>query len=284
MSATLLFGKPVAREILKSLQPRVVACKEAGVTPHLAILLVGDDKPSKRYVEKKRRAARYVGIEFTLRYLPETSTTEDCIREIQDLQESVDPSGIIVQLPLPAHVDQQAVLDAVDVARDVDCLTTENGELLGTEETRFEPPTPLSILTLLEKAGVHDVSGKTIAVVGTGALVGGPLIKMLEARGATVLACNKETVDIPGQTTQADILVSGVGKADLIRGEMIKPGAIVLDAGISFLPDGTVVGDVNIDEAVEVASAVTPTPNGVGPVTVAHLLQNTVIAAERRVT
>lgn len=280
MFGKLLKGRPIARELLEQIAVQAQTLRKNGVTPHLGVILVGDDKPSARYVKKKKIAARDAGIEFTLSKLPQKSSSEEVIETVQQMQSTLQLTGLIIQLPLPDHIDTQTVLDAIDPSIDVDCLTTENIQKLESNTGFIAPPTPEAVFTLIHEAGISDVAGKAVTIIGRGPLVGKPLATMMKHRGAIVSVCHSGTSDTDEQCRAGDIVVSGVGKKDLIRGGMIKPGAVVIDTGVSF-EDKKMYGDVNVKEARKHASFVTPTPNGVGPLTVAHLLNNTVICAKR---
>jgi methylenetetrahydrofolate dehydrogenase (NADP+) / methenyltetrahydrofolate cyclohydrolase len=276
----LLKGKPIAREIYKDLKTRVATLKENGVHPKLAVVLVGDDKPSETYVKKKGDAAERVGIAFKLHRFPSDIKKDELIGGINHIQSDETVSGLIVQLPLPNKEWTREILNTIKPEVDVDCLTDENFGKLVAKTSIITPPTPAAIISLLDSINV-DYVGKNVTVVGAGTLVGKPLAIMLMNKRASVTTCNIKTTDTEDKCKQADIIVSGVGKAHLIQADMVAPGAIVIDAGVSFI-DGEMSGDVDVEKVEQIASYVTPTPGGVGPLTVAHLLRNTVILAEQR--
>lgn len=280
MLGKLLKGKPPARDMLEAITTQAETLRRNGLPPHLGVILVGDDKPSARYVKKKKIAANDSGIEFTLSHLPEQSSTEDVIDTISQMQENLKLTGLIVQLPLPKHIDTQTVLDAINPAIDVDCLTTENTKRLEQGTAYVYPPTPEAVFTLIKEAGIESVKGKHVTIVGRGPLVGKPLAEMMKQRGAVVSVCHSKTKDTDEQCRAGDIVVSGVGKKELITESMIKEGAVVIDTGVSF-DENRMYGDVDVEGVRKKAAYVTPTPNGVGPLTVAHLLLNTVKCAKR---
>jgi len=275
----LIDGKRIARELRSSLKKRVTALTARGSTPALAVVLVGEDKPSATYVRKKREAAERIGVRFELRHLDKNSTNHDVLLTIQELQSDTALSGIIVQLPLPDHLDTQAILEAIDPKKDVDCLTRASEQELERGELSRIPPTPGAVLSILGDLGV-DPKGKRAAVFGRGPLVGKPLAVILRHLGAHVDVIHSKTNNAEEISRTADIIVSGVGKKHLVTKDMVKPGAIVIDAGASF-EDDLMFGDVDVEEVQNIAAWITPTPGGVGPITVARLLQNVVDAAEQ---
>ncbi len=279
MSATVIDGKAIADKILAKTSQKAKELKEKGITPRLEVILVGDDKPSATYVRRKGLAAEKVGIDFKLHELPGDITQEDLIKAIADIQANKALSGLIVQLPLPEHLYTLEVLNAIRPELDVDCLTNINLGRLVMRTNVIVPPTPGAVLTILNDLNV-DVSGKNVTIIGMGALVGKPLAIMMVNEGASVTTCNSRTKDTKEKCLSADIIVTGVGKKDLLRGDMVKSGAIVIDTGVCF-EDEKMYGDINFEEVKDKASFVTPTPGGVGPITVARLLWNTVLCAEK---
>lgn len=276
----LIDGKLIAEKIQTATATRVAELKQHGITPSLAVVLVGDDKPSRTYVRKKGEAAKKVGMEFSLHEIDKDISTKDLIERIKEVQRDSSLSGIIVQLPLPDSIDTNAVLDAIDPSLDVDCLTNANvGKLVMGTHTLL-PPTPGAVLSILEDLGV-DLVGKNVVIIGVGPLVGKPLAIMMMNERASVTTCNSKTKDTKEKCLQADIIVTGVGKKDILRGNMVREGAIVIDTGVAF-EETKMYGDVNVKEVQEKAAYVTPTPGGVGPITVARLLLNTVICAEKK--
>jgi methylenetetrahydrofolate dehydrogenase (NADP+)/methenyltetrahydrofolate cyclohydrolase len=262
-----------------------VAAKVASLKekPCLAAVVVQGDPASELYVSKKQAACRKAGI-TSLRFdIPSTETTQRLLALIRRLNADPKVDGILVQLPLPGQVDEDAIIEAIDPAKDVDGFHPVNvGRLVrGDEEAAFAPATPKGIIRLLESAGV-DVSGKVCTVVGTSNIVGKPVACLLSNRKATVITANSKTRDLAAVTRQADVLVVAVGKPGLVTGKMIKPGAVVVDVGTTKLASGKLAGDVDFESACAVASAITPVPGGVGPMTIASLLDNTLKAYERR--
>ncbi|MBX4186965.1 MAG: bifunctional methylenetetrahydrofolate dehydrogenase/methenyltetrahydrofolate cyclohydrolase [Candidatus Doudnabacteria bacterium] len=268
--ATIVNGNLIAETILNKLRSEV---KKAGLTPHLAVVLVGEDKPSATYVRKKEEAARSIGIKFSLYKFPATIAETELISQIKKIQQQ-SLSGIIVQLPLPKNLDKKKILNAIDPELDVDFLTWESLGKLVIAENVLVPPSPGAILEILKHHKIN-LKGKDVVLVGMGDLIGKPLTNLLLHLPVTLTTCNKDTKNLGEVTRSADILITGVGKANLIRGSMVKKGAVVIDAGVTFV-DKKMRGDINFPEVAAVASLVTPTPGGVGPITVAKLLENVV--------
>jgi len=277
--AIIVNGPQIAQIIYKRLQRKVVNLKKRKITPKLGVILVGQDKPSQTYVRNKQRAAEKIGINFLLKQYKASITTVDLLKEIKKLQQKrYGLSGLIVQLPLPKHINTGKALEAINSQIDVDCLTQVNLGKLITGSYKLKPPTPAAILEILK---FHQVKlkGKDIVVVGAGHLVGKPLTNLLMQAEATVTVCNKFTKNLKEKTKKADIIITGVGKYNLLKGSMIKKGAVVIDAGVSFY-QGKMYGDINFKSVSKKAKLVTPTPGGVGPLTVAKLIENTVLCAE----
>ncbi len=270
-------GKQIAKTILSRLRKTVAQMPKK---PHLAVVLVGDDKPSLTYVRKKQEAAAEVGIKFSLYKYPASIRQEKLILEIKRIQKQSDLSGIIVQLPLPKQFDKKQVLNALNPEIDVDALTWESLGKLVIGENQLVPPTPGAILEILKYYKI-SLKGQHVVLVGQGELIGKPLANILIQLPITLTVCGKDTKDLAVHTRQADILITGVGKYNLIRGHMVKSRAAVVDAGVSF-EKGQMFGDINFAEVCKKAKLVTPTPGGVGPVTVAKLLENTVRIAQSR--
>ncbi len=274
----LIDGKQIAAAILKRAAAKVIDVKKQGVAPKLAVVLVGDDQASATYVRKKGEACEQIGIDFSLHIFPASITTTALSAEIKEIQKTGSLSGLIVQLPLPEHLYTPEVLNSVDPAIDVDCLTDVNLGKLVMKTNQLVPPTPGAVMSILEELGV-SVEGKNVTIVGMGALVGKPLSIMMINEGASVTTVNSRTKNTKEKCLGADITVTGVGKKDVLRGDMVKEGSVVIDTGVDFV-DSKMYGDVNVPEALEKAAWVTPTPGGVGPITVARLLWNTVLCAE----
>ena len=275
----LIDGKLIASKIKQKTTNKVLDLKKKGITCKLAVVLVGDDKPSQTYVRKKGQAAEKIGLEFALHELPGDITSEDLIAKINEIQTDPDLSGIIVQLPLPEHLYTTDILNAIKPELDVDCLTDVNLGKLVMKTNYIVPPTPGAVMSVLHELNI-DLVGKNVAIIGMGALVGKPLAIMMSNESASVITCNSKTTDIKGKCLQSDIIVTGVGKKNILRGDMVSPGAIVIDTGVCF-EDGKMYGDVNVEEVKEKASYVTPTPGGIGPITVARIHWHTAIRAVR---
>ncbi|MDO9557500.1 MAG: bifunctional methylenetetrahydrofolate dehydrogenase/methenyltetrahydrofolate cyclohydrolase FolD [Coriobacteriia bacterium] len=279
MTATIIDGKAIAARKRAEVAIRVQALEARGITPGLAVVIVGDDPASEVYVRGKEKACDEVGIYSTKHTLPETTTQAELLALVGELNCRSDIHGVLVQLPLPGHIDEDAVIEAIDPAKDVDGFHPLSvGKMLVGQQT-FLPCTPHGVMVLLEETGV-DLTGKEVVVVGRSNIVGKPVSMLLLSKNATVTICHSRTADLDFHTGRADVLVVGVGQPEMIKGSAIKPGAIVIDVGINRV-DGRLVGDVEFDTAVERAGAITPVPGGVGPMTIAMLMDNAVTAAER---
>jgi methylenetetrahydrofolate dehydrogenase (NADP+)/methenyltetrahydrofolate cyclohydrolase len=284
MPATILDGAALARQVRAEVALRARRLSDAGRPPGLAVLLVGDDPASAVYVRNKVKACEEAGIRSLHEHLPADTAQEAIVARVRALNADPAVHGILVQLPLPPHVGTRAVIAAIDPAKDVDGLHEVNAGALAAGDPRFKPCTPYGVMRLLEHAGVA-LRGAHAVVVGASNLVGKPAALLLLQAGATVTICNSKTRDLATHARSADVLVSAVGRPGTIRADMVKPGAIVIDVGTTRLADGPragrLAGDVDFDAAREVAGAITPVPGGVGPMTIAMLLVNTVEAAER---
>lgn len=279
MNTGLIDGKIIANHILDRVKAQVVFLQTKNIQPRLAVILVGDHAPSIRYVHHKEKAATSVGIGFDLVHLPVDIDRATIIRTIKTLQTNPTLSGLIVQLPLPEPLYTSEVLNAIEPDRDIDCLTDVNMGKLMMNTGWITPPTAAAAMTIINDQKINVV-GKNVAIIGLGALVGKPLSVMLMNARASVTTINSATHDVAAKCLAADIIISGVGKAGLVRGNMVKPGALVIDAGVSFV-DAIMSGDAVVEEIADHA-LVTPTPGGVGPITIAKLLENTVICAARQ--
>jgi 5,10-methylene-tetrahydrofolate dehydrogenase/methenyl tetrahydrofolate cyclohydrolase len=289
MTATIIDGKAVAARIRADLALEVAALREkTGLVPGLATVLVGENPASQAYVSSKRKACAELGIESFGHELPASIAQADLEALVRDLNANPAVNGILVQLPLPAGLDEEAVLSTVSLDKDVDGFHPINiGRLnMKGRPPLFVPCTPLGCLTLLEDAGVR-ISGADAVVVGRSNIVGIPMAALLRNHDATVTVCHSRTRDLSTKVRQADIVVAAIGRPEMIRGDWLKPGAVVIDVGINRIADASkksgsrLVGDVAFDEAKEVAGAITPVPGGVGPMTIAMLLQNTVTGFKR---
>lgn len=288
--AKIIDGAAIAATIRAEIKAAVARLQaERGVTPGLATVLVGDDPASATYVRNKRKACAEVGIASFGYELPESTTQDELMRLLRDLGAREDVHGILVQLPLPAHLDERAVLAAVPLHKDVDGFNPVNLGLLGVkgQQAPFAPCTPQGCIELLERSDIR-IAGRRAVVLGRSTIVGLPVALMLLARDATVTICHSKTPNIASITRAADILIAAIGKPRFVTGDMVKAGVVVIDVGINRIPDASnprgsrLVGDVDFDEVSEEASAITPVPGGVGPMTIAMLLKNTLIAAQRR--
>lgn len=282
MTAIILDGKALAAEIRSELAVEVAELIENnGAVPTLAAVLVGENAASEVYVRNKRQACERAGMESQLHRLSADISTEDLLSHVHKLNQDERVHGILVQLPLPPAIDAQLVLDAVAPLKDVDAFHPENVGRIVQGRPRFLPCTPQGIQQLLLRRGVR-ISGRHVVVVGRSDIVGKPIANMLVQRGAeadaTVTVCHSRTADLPAITRQADILIVAIGQAHFIKADMVKPAAVVVDVGINRLADG-LAGDVDFDAVKEVAGMITPVPGGVGPLTVAMLLKNTLLAA-----
>ena len=289
MAAKIIDGKAIARMVNEETLARVEKLKAAGKTPGLAVVLIGDDPASQVYVNSKAKKCAELGIYSDKRVLPADASMSDVLDLIDKLNRDPKIDGILVQSPPPPQIDEEKVIAAIDPDKDVDCFHERNvGKLLIGKTDGFRPCTPYGVLVLLEKSGI-DPAGRHAVVIGRSNIVGKPLAAMLmqKAKGAnaTVTVVHSGTPDIAKYTRDADILIAAIGKPEFVTGDMIKPGAAVIDVGINRIPNpetgkNKLVGDVNFLEAVEVAGAITPVPGGVGPMTVATLIQNTLQACE----
>lgn len=279
--ATILNGKQVAAEIRAELKVRAEALRKDGVVPCLAVLLAGDDPASKIYVRNKKRACEEIGIESRELLFPENVTEEELIAQIRALNEDAAVDAMLVQLPLPKHIDEARVLAEIAPEKDADGFHVVNAGRLFTGQTSVLPCTPAGCMELLRRANV-EFSGKHAVVVGRSNIVGKPMAMLLLNEHCTVTICHSRTRDLARFTRDADILVAAVGRPGIITGEMIKPGAAVIDVGINRLENGKLMGDVDFESAEPVAGAITPVPGGVGPMTIAMLMQNAILAAEKR--
>jgi len=277
---TIIDGKAVAKEIQKEVREEVEGLKRRwGMAPGLGVVLVGDDPASHLYVKNKEKACKEVGIRSEEHLLPATASEKELLSLIHNLNRDKEIHGILVQLPLPAHIRSEKILEAVSPHKDIDGFHPVNQGLLLSGGEGFQPCTPMGIMKLLDSVGC-DPKGKNATVVGRSNIVGKPVALMLLARHATVTICHSRTAHLKEEVGRADILVAAIGKAGLIRGDWIKPGAVVIDVGVNRLPSGKLAGDVEFDGAKERAGWISPVPGGVGPMTICMLLFNTLRAAK----
>ncbi len=278
MTAQIIDGKAVAAELRATVAARVAAL---GYSPGLTVILVGDDPASAVYVRSKDRAAREAGIDARTIRLPADTPQTKLLAEIAQLNADPDVDGILVQLPLPAHIDTDRVVEAIDPQKDVDGFHPLNVGALANGRPTLVPCTPSGVMKLLRHAGVA-LTGARALVLGRSSIVGRPLAHLLLAADATITVAHSRTRDLASECRRAEILIAATGRPEMVRGDWINPGATVIDVGINRLPDGRLVGDVNYAECEPRAGAITPVPGGVGPMTIACLLENTVEAAMRR--
>jgi methylenetetrahydrofolate dehydrogenase (NADP+)/methenyltetrahydrofolate cyclohydrolase len=280
MTASLIDGNALAKNIRAEVQGRVQALKARGVQPHLAIVLVGEDPASQVYVKHKVADSEQTGLRATLERYPADMSEAELLLRIHAL--NVDPSvhGILVQLPLPRHMDSHKVIETISPAKDVDGFHVASAGALMVGQPGFWPCTPFGCMKMLESIG-YELRGKHAVVIGRSNIVGKPMALMLLQKDATVTVCHSRTPDLGALTRQADVVVAAVGKRNVLTADMVKPGAVVIDVGMNRDDDGKLCGDVDFGGVKEVAGWITPVPGGVGPMTRAMLLVNTLEAAER---
>ncbi|UCH94642.1 MAG: bifunctional methylenetetrahydrofolate dehydrogenase/methenyltetrahydrofolate cyclohydrolase FolD [Candidatus Aminicenantes bacterium] len=292
MPAKLIDGKQIAADIRDTIKAEVEEMKaKTGKVPGLATVLVGTRKDSQTYVKMKKKACKKAGITSFGHDLPEDISQEELLKIVRDLNANPEVHGILVQLPLPGHIVEDEILGAINLEKDVDGFHPINiGRLsMKRREPLFVPCTPKGCIELLDRTGV-EIEGQQAVVLGRSNIVGLPVAMLLLHRNATVTICHSRTRNLPGVVRQADILVAAVGRAEMVRGDWVKPGAAVIDVGMNAVDDPTsekgyrLVGDVAFDEVKEIASAITPVPGGVGPMTIAMLLRNTLDSAKRSAT
>jgi methylenetetrahydrofolate dehydrogenase (NADP+) / methenyltetrahydrofolate cyclohydrolase len=280
MSAKIIDGKDIARRVRDEWRIRADKLKAAGVTPGLAVIMLGDNAASQVYVRNKVKACHDIGIFSDAHLLPATASQADVLKLIDRLNADPRIHGLLVQLPLPPQLDVHTVIERIALEKDVDGFSLYNVGGLVTGGTVFPPCTPYGVVCMLEYSNI-PITGQNVVVVGASNIVGKPMALMLMQKEATVAICHVKTRDLAQFTILADILVVAAGKPGLITAPMVKTGAVVIDVGINRLPDGTLVGDVDFDAVKEKASYITPVPGGVGPMTVTMLLCNTIQSAER---
>jgi methylenetetrahydrofolate dehydrogenase (NADP+)/methenyltetrahydrofolate cyclohydrolase len=281
VSAQLIDGKAVAAKLRGEVAAAAATLAQRGIKPTLAVVLVGEDPASAVYVRSKTKAAREAGVEPRDHKLAATTTQAELLALVDQLNRDPEVDGILVQMPLPSHIDSDAIIRALDPAKDVDGLTATSLGYLAQGKPVFVPCTPKGCMRLLREVDV-DPAGMRAVVLGRSLLVGKPISLLLQNANATVTMCHSRTRDLADEVRRADIVVAAIGKPEMVRGDWIREGAVVLDVGINRKPDGKLVGDVEFAGAAERARAITPVPGGVGPMTIACLLENTVEAAKRR--
>ncbi|RDW21966.1 bifunctional methylenetetrahydrofolate dehydrogenase/methenyltetrahydrofolate cyclohydrolase FolD [Oceanobacillus chungangensis] len=279
MTAEIINGKDLAQELRMAMKEEVAALIQDGITPQLTVVLVGDNPASRSYVKGKEKAASEVGIDSSLIELPNSTTEDELLKLIQKLNEDAGVHGILVQLPLPKQIREQEVIEAISPSKDVDGFHPISIGRMITGEDTFLPCTPYGIITMLKSRNIK-IEGKHAVIIGRSNIVGKPVGQLLLNENATVTYCHSRTADLKTYTQDADILIAAIGRANAITSEYIKEGAVVIDVGINRLDNGKLTGDVDFEGALEKASFVTPVPKGVGPMTIAMLLKNTIKAAK----
>ncbi|WP_371068696.1 bifunctional methylenetetrahydrofolate dehydrogenase/methenyltetrahydrofolate cyclohydrolase FolD [Sediminibacillus sp. JSM 1682029] len=280
MGAEIIYGKDLAADLRLEMKEEVKELAKKGIVPGLTVVLIGDDPASQSYVKGKQKASDEVGVHSNLIKLPDTTSQQELLNLIDDLNTDDNIHGILVQLPLPDHIEEQAVIEAISPEKDVDGFHPVNiGRMLTGEDT-FYPCTPFGILTMLKSKNI-EIAGKHAVVVGRSNIVGKPVGQLLLNEHATVTYCHSRTENMKKFTREADILVVAVGKQHFIKAEDIKPGAVVIDVGVNRMENGKLTGDVDFEGAAEKASFITPVPRGVGPMTITMLLHNTIKSAKK---
>ncbi|MGV2622053.1 UNVERIFIED_CONTAM: bifunctional methylenetetrahydrofolate dehydrogenase/methenyltetrahydrofolate cyclohydrolase FolD [Halobacillus marinus] len=279
MSAEIIYGNQLAEELRQEMKEEVRTLNESRIHPKLVVVIIGEDPASMSYVKGKQRASEKVGLDSDLIELPEETTEEELLSLIDRLNHDKTVHGILVQLPVPDHISDQKIIEAIAPEKDVDGFHPSNVGKMMTGQDTFFPCTPYGIVVMLERANI-DLEGKHVVIVGRSNLVGKPVGQLLLNKNATVTHCHSRTKDLRYHTKQADILIVAAGKASLVSGDDIKQGAVVIDVGVNRV-DGKLTGDVDFESALEVASHITPVPKGVGPMTITMLLHNTIKAAKR---
>lgn len=276
----LIDGKAAAKKIRAELEQQVKNLKnEKGTVPGLAVIIVGEDPASKVYVSKKHKACLELGIHSEVYEMPAVTTEEELLQKIEVLNQKADIHGILVQLPLPGHINEKLVIEKIDPKKDVDGFHPINAGKLSVGEETMLPCTPHGIIKLLDLEGI-EIEGKHAVIIGRSNIVGKPAASLLLQRNATVTICHSRTKNLKEMTRQADILVAALGKPNFVTADMVKPGAVVIDVGVNR-QEGKLVGDVDFEQVKEIAGAITPVPGGVGPMTITMLLYNTVMAAKK---
>ena len=276
--AKILSGKTVSQRIKDELKKEVAELKEKNINPGLAVIIVGDDPASRVYVNNKKKACDEIGIYSEEYALPEETSEEELLALIRKLNGKKEINGILVQLPVPKQINEETIINAIDPKKDVDTFHPVNVGKIMVGNFDFVPCTPAGVMELIDESGI-DVAGKECVVVGRSNIVGKPQAMLLLHKNGTVTICHSKTKNLKEKTKQADILIAAVGKPNFITGDMIKEGAVVIDVGINRIAEKKLVGDVDFESAEKVAGAITPVPGGVGPMTIAMLMKNTVKAA-----
>ncbi|MGU3626968.1 bifunctional methylenetetrahydrofolate dehydrogenase/methenyltetrahydrofolate cyclohydrolase FolD [Comamonas sp. C24C] len=281
MTAQLIDGKALSEQLRQEVATRAAALKVKGITPGLAVILVGDNQASQVYVRNKVKACEDVGFHSVLEKYDASMTEAELLARVEALNNDPSIHGILVQLPLPKHIDDHKVIETISPAKDVDGFHVASAGALMVGEVGFKACTPYGCMKMLESIGMKDLRGKHAVVIGRSNIVGKPMAMMLLAANATVTVTHSGTADLGAMTRQADIIVAAVGKVDVLTADMVKPGAVVIDVGMNRNAEGKLCGDVDFNGVKEVAGYITPVPGGVGPMTITMLLVNTMESAER---
>ncbi|MBQ1335168.1 MAG: bifunctional methylenetetrahydrofolate dehydrogenase/methenyltetrahydrofolate cyclohydrolase FolD [Clostridia bacterium] len=279
MSAKVIDGKALSKKLREQIKKDAESLKSKGICPSLSVIIVGEDPASKTYVKNKRLACEEVGIKSDVYELPESTTSDELLSLVKKLNADESVHGILVQLPLPKHLDEKVVIENIRIDKDVDAFHPQNVGRIMIGDFDFLPCTPAGVMEIIDEAGV-EVKGKECVVVGRSNIVGKPQAMLLLHRHGTVTLCHSRTKDLKEVTRRAEILVAAVGKAKMITADMVRPGAVVIDVGMNRDENGKLCGDVDFDGVKEVASVITPVPGGVGPLTITMLLKNTIKAAQ----
>lgn len=279
MTAQVISGKELAKELRENMKEEINLLKQRGITPHLTVILIGNDPASHSYVNGKKKASEEVGISSEIIKFDATITEDELLDKIQELNKDPNVHGILVQLPLPEHIDEQKVIETIDPQKDVDGFHPINVGRMMIGQNTFLPCTPFGILKMLQSINI-DLNGKHAVIIGRSNIVGKPMGQLLLNEHATVTYCHSRTKDLRKYTLSADILIVAVGKEHIVDGSYIKDGAVVIDVGVNRTKEGKLTGDVDFEDAKEKASYITPVPGGVGPMTITMLLENTIKAAK----
>lgn len=277
----IIDGKAVSAKVRQEIKKEVEKLKDKGITPGLAVVIVGQDPASRVYVNNKKKACLELGMYSEEYALPEETTQEELLRLVQKLNAKEDIHGILVQLPLPKHLDEKTVINNIDPKKDVDAFHPVNVGKIMIGDYDYLPCTPAGIMELLKDTGI-DLTGKECVVIGRSNIVGKPMAMLLLHQNATVTICHSKTRNLKEIVKRADIVVAAVGRANFVTADMVKEGAVVIDVGMNRLENGKLCGDVNFDEVSKIAGFITPVPGGVGPMTITTLMKNTLTAAQKQ--
>lgn len=280
MTATIINGKQIAEDIREGIRQEMEQLKTTGFQPGLAVVLVGEDPASQVYVRHKEKACHDLGYYSEVHRLPSTTSQEELLAMVDQLNKQENINGILVQLPLPKQIEEKAIINAIAPEKDVDGFHPISVGNLVIGDNSLLPCTPAGVIELIKRAGV-EISGKHAVVIGRSNIVGKPVSLLLQRENATVTMCHSRTSNMKELAKQADILVVAIGKANFVDASYIKPGAVVIDVGVNRLENGKLAGDVDFESATQVCGPITPVPGGVGPMTITMLMQNTLVAAKR---